>query len=219
MGLAVLTSSFMALAMTVVTPAPARHPQAAPRHAVPGRGARLLARADGDALHRRGLRGHDRRGRGLGLGFRPPRRRRRRAARRRSPARSASPRAATSSPSAVTTPEAAQPLLQLVMLPLQLISGIYFPAVPLPGWLQHIADAFPLAHLTTRSSTRGCRRARDRLGRPRRAGAVGRRRGVRRRAALPLAAARLTGTVAGLFPLKDNIPTLRFPVVTVALIA
>jgi ABC-2 type transport system permease protein len=50
--------------------------------------------------------------------------------------------------SAVTTPEAAQPLLQLVMLPLQLISGIYFPASQLPGWLQGIAEAFPLVHLT-----------------------------------------------------------------------
>ena len=49
-----------------------------------------------------------------------------------------------------------------------------------------------------------------------------RRRGVRRRAPLPLAAARLTrGTGYGspaVFPLKDNIPTLRFPAVTVALI-
>ena len=36
----------------------------------------------------------------------------------------------------VSSPEAAQPLLQLVMLPLQLISGIYFPASQLPGWLQ-----------------------------------------------------------------------------------
>jgi ABC-2 type transport system permease protein len=50
--------------------------------------------------------------------------------------------------SLVSTPEAAQPLLQLVMLPLQLISGIYFPASQMPGWLQGLADAFPLVHLT-----------------------------------------------------------------------
>ena len=33
------------------------------------------------------------------------------------------------------------------MLPLQLISGIYFPASQLPDWLQHVAYAFPLVHL------------------------------------------------------------------------
>jgi ABC-2 type transport system permease protein len=48
----------------------------------------------------------------------------------------------------VTNAESAQPLLQVVMLPLQMISGIYFPASQLPDWLQHVADAFPLVHLT-----------------------------------------------------------------------
>lgn len=48
----------------------------------------------------------------------------------------------------VDTPDAAQPLVQGVMLPLQLISGIYFPASQLPAWLAHVADAFPLVHLT-----------------------------------------------------------------------
>jgi ABC-2 type transport system permease protein len=48
----------------------------------------------------------------------------------------------------VTTPESAQPILQVVLLPLQMISGIYFPASALPTWLQHAGDAFPLAHLT-----------------------------------------------------------------------
>jgi ABC-2 type transport system permease protein len=48
----------------------------------------------------------------------------------------------------VTTAEAAQPILQVVLLPLQMISGVYFPTSALPGWLQHVADAFPLAHLT-----------------------------------------------------------------------
>ena len=48
----------------------------------------------------------------------------------------------------VNTAEAAQPLVQLLMLPLQMISGVYFPASQLPGWLQSVADAFPLVHLT-----------------------------------------------------------------------
>jgi ABC-2 type transport system permease protein len=48
----------------------------------------------------------------------------------------------------VTSADSAQPILQVVMLPLQMISGIYFPASQLPAWLQHVADAFPLAHLT-----------------------------------------------------------------------
>jgi ABC-2 type transport system permease protein len=48
----------------------------------------------------------------------------------------------------VTSAEAAQPILQVVLLPLQLLSGLYFPMSQLPAWLQHVADAFPLAHLT-----------------------------------------------------------------------
>jgi ABC-2 type transport system permease protein len=48
----------------------------------------------------------------------------------------------------VTNADSAQPILQVVMLPLQMISGIYFPASQLPDWLQHVASAFPLAHLT-----------------------------------------------------------------------
>jgi ABC-2 type transport system permease protein len=48
----------------------------------------------------------------------------------------------------VTSADSAQPILQVVMLPLQMISGIYFPASQLPDWLQHVANAFPLAHLT-----------------------------------------------------------------------
>ena len=49
----------------------------------------------------------------------------------------------------VKNAESAQPLLQALMLPLQMISGIYFPISGLPDWLQHVANAFPLAHLTT----------------------------------------------------------------------
>jgi ABC-2 type transport system permease protein len=48
----------------------------------------------------------------------------------------------------VTSPEGSGPIVQLVMLPLQLISGIYFPADGLPDWLQHVAAVFPLVHLT-----------------------------------------------------------------------
>jgi ABC-2 type transport system permease protein len=49
----------------------------------------------------------------------------------------------------VANAESAQPLMQALMLPLQMISGIYFPMSQLPDWLQHVANAFPLAHLTT----------------------------------------------------------------------
>jgi ABC-2 type transport system permease protein len=50
--------------------------------------------------------------------------------------------------SLVTTVDSAQPVLQVVLLPLQMISGIYFAQSQLPDWLQHVANAFPLAHLT-----------------------------------------------------------------------
>jgi ABC-2 type transport system permease protein len=50
--------------------------------------------------------------------------------------------------SLVTTAESAQPILQFTLLPLQLLSGLYFPMSQLPDWLQHVANAFPLAHLT-----------------------------------------------------------------------
>jgi ABC-2 type transport system permease protein len=49
----------------------------------------------------------------------------------------------------VTSADSAQPLMQAVLLPLQMISGSYFPMSQLPGWLQHVANAFPLAHLTS----------------------------------------------------------------------
>jgi ABC-2 type transport system permease protein len=50
--------------------------------------------------------------------------------------------------SLVTNVESAQPILQFTLLPLQLLSGLYFPMSQLPDWLQHVANAFPLAHLT-----------------------------------------------------------------------
>ena len=51
--------------------------------------------------------------------------------------------------SLITSPDGAQPVLQVILLPLQMISGIYFPMSQLPDWLQHVANAFPLAHLTS----------------------------------------------------------------------
>ena len=50
--------------------------------------------------------------------------------------------------SLITSPDGAQPVLQVILLPLQMISGIYFPMSQLPEWLQHVGNAFPLAHLT-----------------------------------------------------------------------
>jgi ABC-2 type transport system permease protein len=49
---------------------------------------------------------------------------------------------------AVSTVDAGQPILQAILLPLQLVSGIYFPSSQLPDWLQQVAGVFPLVHLT-----------------------------------------------------------------------
>ena len=43
--------------------------------------------------------------------------------------------------------DAAQPMVQAVMLPLYFISGIFIPAVTLPAWLRHVAQVFPVQHL------------------------------------------------------------------------
>jgi ABC-2 type transport system permease protein len=48
----------------------------------------------------------------------------------------------------VTSPESAGPILQVILLPLQLISGVYFPTDGLPGWLHTVASIFPLVHIT-----------------------------------------------------------------------
>ena len=48
---------------------------------------------------------------------------------------------------AITNEDAAQPMVQAVMLPLYFISGIFIPAVTLPTWLQHVAQVFPVYHL------------------------------------------------------------------------
>lgn len=48
---------------------------------------------------------------------------------------------------AITNEDAAQPMVQAVMLPLYFISGVFIPAVTLPAWLQHVAQVFPVQHL------------------------------------------------------------------------
>jgi ABC-2 type transport system permease protein len=43
--------------------------------------------------------------------------------------------------------DAAQPMVQAIMLPLYFISGVFIPNVNLPGWLRHVAEVFPVQHL------------------------------------------------------------------------
>jgi len=43
--------------------------------------------------------------------------------------------------------DAAQPIVQAIMLPLYFISGVFVPSINLPGWLQHVAEIFPVEHL------------------------------------------------------------------------
>jgi ABC-2 type transport system permease protein len=48
---------------------------------------------------------------------------------------------------AITNEDAAQPMVQAIVLPLYFISGVFIPAVQLPSWLQHVAQVFPVYHL------------------------------------------------------------------------
>lgn len=48
---------------------------------------------------------------------------------------------------AIGSEDAAQPMVQAIMLPLYFISGVFIPNVNLPGWLQDVAKAFPVQHL------------------------------------------------------------------------
>ncbi len=48
---------------------------------------------------------------------------------------------------AIHSADAAQPMVQAIMLPLYFISGVFIPNVNLPGWLRHIAEVFPVQHL------------------------------------------------------------------------
>lgn len=47
----------------------------------------------------------------------------------------------------ISSSDAAQPIVQAVVLPLYFISGIFVPNVELPSWLQHVADLFPVERL------------------------------------------------------------------------
>lgn len=43
--------------------------------------------------------------------------------------------------------EAAQPIVQAIVLPLYFISGVFVPDINLPTWLHDVATAFPVQHL------------------------------------------------------------------------
>ncbi|HLX20324.1 MAG TPA: ABC transporter permease [Gaiellaceae bacterium] len=43
--------------------------------------------------------------------------------------------------------DAAQPMVQAIMLPLYFISGIFIANTNIPSWLRHVALVFPVAHL------------------------------------------------------------------------
>jgi ABC-2 type transport system permease protein len=43
--------------------------------------------------------------------------------------------------------DSAQPLIQVVMLPLFFISGVWVPTSELPGWLNAVASVFPVEHV------------------------------------------------------------------------
>ena len=47
----------------------------------------------------------------------------------------------------IANEDAAQPMVQAIMLPLYFISGVFIPSVTLPAWLRHVAEFFPVQHL------------------------------------------------------------------------
>jgi ABC-2 type transport system permease protein len=47
----------------------------------------------------------------------------------------------------VGSADAAQPMVQVIMLPLYFISGVFIPDPQLPSWLQRVASVFPVQHL------------------------------------------------------------------------
>ena len=47
----------------------------------------------------------------------------------------------------IKSEDAAQPMVQAIMLPLYFISGVFIPNVNLPRWLRDIAEFFPVQHL------------------------------------------------------------------------
>jgi ABC-2 type transport system permease protein len=48
---------------------------------------------------------------------------------------------------AIHSADAAQPMVQAIMLPLYFISGVFIPNVNLPTWLRDVAKVFPVQHL------------------------------------------------------------------------
>lgn len=48
---------------------------------------------------------------------------------------------------AIKSADAAQPMVQAIMLPLYFVSGVFIPNVNLPSWLRHVAEVFPVQHL------------------------------------------------------------------------
>ena len=47
----------------------------------------------------------------------------------------------------IRSEDAAQPMVQAIMLPLYFISGVFIPNVVLPLWLRDVAEFFPVQHL------------------------------------------------------------------------
>ena len=47
----------------------------------------------------------------------------------------------------VSNEDAAQPMVQAIMLPLYFISGVFIPNINLPTWLRDVAKVFPVQHL------------------------------------------------------------------------
>ncbi len=54
--------------------------------------------------------------------------------------------------SRATTTEAVSGLMNLVMLPMWLLSGVFFASSRFPGWLQPLISALPLTQLVERSA-------------------------------------------------------------------
>jgi ABC-2 type transport system permease protein len=48
--------------------------------------------------------------------------------------------------SLIASADAAQPLIQAIVLPLYFISGVFIPAAQVPGWLTSVANLFPIRH-------------------------------------------------------------------------
>jgi ABC-2 type transport system permease protein len=49
--------------------------------------------------------------------------------------------------SVIGSADAAQPMVQAIVLPLYFISGVFIPNVDLPSWMRHLAEVFPVQHL------------------------------------------------------------------------